>query len=442
MPGFALRLPSSLVTLYQHLRTNLTLAVAVFMMALAFSFSAGFAVGASYPRVLGRQTTHQALPLVPPDPNPEQPLRKYSIQNLQQYPYQLSTITLERILETNPDFTAYLFSYKTLGKKMTGQLNLPRVPADQELPVIIMVRGYVDPEEFQTGVGTAGVAREFAKAGYVTIAPDFLGFGGSDPAGPGWEERFEKPVNMIELIQSVRKHSAFTFKEKTVKINPQQLGVWAHSNGGQISLTTLEALGEPIPTTLWAPVTAAFPYSVLFYSDEMDDGGTSMRAAIAGFERAYNVEEYSLTQYISRLRGPLQLHQGTADDAVPKKWSDEFVKKIKQENDRRQRVSQQRQAEAAAAAALAMPSAQPTPVTASAAARPTQAATGAAILAEEELFPIGTISTQLVTADVFLLPIELNYFVYPNGNHFIRPGWDEAVARDLRFFDQHLRARR
>ncbi|MBW7944123.1 hypothetical protein H3C70_01885 [Patescibacteria group bacterium] len=446
-------------------------------LLIAGSFSLGFLFGSNYPKVLGRQTVKANLPIVPPDPFPDQPLRKYSIQNLQSYPFQVSEITLEKVLEKRPEFTAYLFSYKTLGKKMTGQMNIPNQAAEKELPVIVMIRGYVDVEEYHTGMGTAPVAAEFAKAGYVTVAPDFLGFGGSDPAGPGWEERFEKPVNVIELIKSIRLHNQLVFKDTTFKINPQQMGLWAHSNGGQISLSTLEALGESIPLAVWAPVTAPFPYSVLFYSDEMEDGGAAMRATVAGFESIYNVQEYSLTQYIDRLMGPIQLHQGTADEEVPKKWSDEFIKKIKQENERRvlaqeeltkklaQAEAERKAAIAATASSLpspilvaaASPSASPlavgTPATSAGtlAIGSTSAASGAAIASgstsliladtQPSAGNLSDVSTSMKVENIFLKPIELNYFVYQGGNHFIRPGWEEAVARDLKFFDQYVRSR-
>jgi hypothetical protein len=438
------------------------------------SFSLGFLFGSQYPKVLGRQTSRQVLPVRPPDPHPDEPLRKYSIQNLQSYPFQVSEINLDRVLEKNASFTSYVFSYRTLGKKMTGQINIPTESTDKPFPVIVMVRGYVDPEQYKTGEGTRYVAAEFARAGYVTVAPDFLGFGGSDPSGPGWEERFEKPVNVIELIKSLRLHSQLEFKKQFFPINPQKMGIWAHSNGGQITLSTLEALGEPIPATLWAPVTAPFPYSVLYYSDEMDDGGRGMRSAVAGFESLYNVQEYSWTQYMNRLRGPIQLHQGTADDAVPLKWSDEFVRKVSDENDRRQ----QKQLELAAkikaeeeskkistaaasvspspltsirpATASAIPSLSPNPSLvpsllpspiASASTTPALDApfistpSTALILAESgQDKAITEISSSIKVEDVYLQPIDINYFVYKGGNHAIRPGWEDAVARDLRFF--------
>lgn len=34
--------------------------------------------------------------------------------------------------------------------------------------------------------------------------------------------------------------------------------------------------------------------------------------------------------YIDKINSPVQLHQGTADEAVPFKWNDDFVKKLKE----------------------------------------------------------------------------------------------------------------
>ena len=91
-------------------------------------------------------------------------------------------------------------------------------------------------------------------------------------------------------------------------------------------------MGQPIPTTLWAPVTAPFPYSVLYFSDEEEDEGKASRANVALFEKNYNSADFSLTQHLDLLKGPLQIHQGLADEAVPYLWNREFRDKIVKEN--------------------------------------------------------------------------------------------------------------
>jgi len=106
--------------------------------------------------------------------------------------------------------------------------------------------------------------------------------------------------------------------------SPDGFGV----NGGQVALSVLEITQQPYPTTLWAPVSKPFPYSILYYTDEFDDEGKALRHELAQFEKEYDVRRFSITDYLEQIKAPLQLHQGTADDAVPQAWSDELVERL------------------------------------------------------------------------------------------------------------------
>ena len=78
-----------------------------------------------------------------------------------------------------------------------------------------------------------------------------------------------------------------------------------------------------------APVSKPFPYSILYYTDESDDGGKLIRKELAKFEDQYNTDLYSITEYFDRIKAPIQLHQGTYDDAVSKDWSNTLIKTLK-----------------------------------------------------------------------------------------------------------------
>lgn len=313
-------------------------------------------------------------------PAPELPLLKYSLINMQTYPYQGSQITVNEQISSSADFDSYLFSYQTLNKTMTGQLNIPTTPAPKTgYPVVIMIRGWVPEETYVTGTGTKSAAAVLAKNGYVTLAPDFFGYGDSDPEVlDTWEARFQKPINIVELIKTIQLNPLLSINDQVVELNPnhEEMHIWAHSNGGQISLAALEISGLPIKTSLWAPVTAPFPYSILFFSDEHQDEGKKMRKWLSLFEDEYDVFEFSITQHLDQLRAPLQIHQGTSDDAVPVSWNDEFIEKIELENKRRLES----------------------------------------------------------TDSAKLAPIEINYFRYPGANHNLQPNWNQAIHRDLVFF--------
>lgn len=297
-----------------------------------------------------------------PTPVPT-PLARYSVENLANANISPGKFQIVETLEENDLFTAYKFKFTFNPEidggtmKMTsGQINIPTEPGSY--PIVMMFRGYVDSTLYATGIGTRNGARVFAENGFVTIAPDFLGYADSDTeAGNIFESRFQTYTTAISLMNSL---------DQINNWNGKDVFIWAHSNGGQIALTVLEATGVNYPTTLWAPVTKPFPYSVLYYTDESADRGKFIRRELSKFEAIYNADEFAITDYIDRIKAPIQLHQGTADDAIPVDWSNQFISQLE------------------------------------------------------------------------LAEIEHEYFVYPGGDHNMRPHWDTVIERDIEFFRKHL----
>lgn len=256
----------------------------------------------------------------PSAPAPKElPLDVYSIENLSKVKATPSMINLQKVLKDDKDFTSYLFSLtfppnpaKSEKKKVTGQINIPK--GEGPYPVVVMLRGYVDQKIYKTGDGTRRAGEYFAKNGFISLAPDFLGYGQSDEeAGNIFESRFQTYTTALALLNSLGSLNLW---------NKSDIFLWGHSNGGQIAISILEATGADYPTTLWAPVSKPFPYSVLYYTDESDDKGKLIRSELAKFEDLYNPDLYSIHKYFDRIKAPIQLHQGAADDAVPRQWSD------------------------------------------------------------------------------------------------------------------------
>jgi pimeloyl-ACP methyl ester carboxylesterase len=346
----------------------------------------------AFPNPLGPQAT----------PEPPRPLLQYAIPRLAEHQPETSTFEVLEVLADEEEFTSYLFTYTTRNKKMSGQLNVPKqFENPYSIPTIVMIRGFVPIGIFKTGVGTRNGAAYYARHGYMTVAPDFFGYGLSDPEPDDtWLARFEKPLTVIDLLASLEQNP-ITIPSDLSDLPPDSprrvkagaMGLWGHSNGGQIALSVLEALEKPIPTTLWAPVTAPFPYSILFFTDEMEDEGKSSRKMISLFEDLYDVYDFTLTKHLDRLHAPLQLHHGTADDAALYAWSKEFSDKVKVENKRRSELLE---------TYTSSPSAE-------------------AINLEK------------------LQPIDLTFYTYAGADHNLSPGWDTVVERDLNFFDTHVK---
>jgi dipeptidyl aminopeptidase/acylaminoacyl peptidase len=215
-------------------------------------------------------------------------------------------------MQFSPDFSQNL-------KTTSGVINIPKEGGP--FPVIVMFRGYVNQETYLMGQGTSPSAAVFAQNGFITIAPDFLGYGESDiEASNIFETRFQTYVTAVTTIKSANSIKQWDGKN---------ILIWGHSNGGQIALTTLEITGGTYPTVLWAPVAKPFPFSILAYLDEADDGGKLIIGELSEFNDTYDAGKFSLTNYFDKIIAPIQLNQGTNDDAVPFWWSDSLVKALK-----------------------------------------------------------------------------------------------------------------
>jgi len=251
------------------------------------------------------------------------PLDKYTIENLGKRSYS-SEIFIDEPIATAAAYTKYKFHFDSDGKNVTGIAHIPKDKGPY--PVLLQLRGYVDPKGYQPGMGTAPTARVFAQNGYASFAPDGLGYGGSDnPSLDVFEERFQTLTTALNLLSAIERWARGTGK----------IGIWGHSNGGQQALTILEVSQKRIPTVLWAPVTKPFPYSILYFTDDIPDHGKALRKVTANFEKIYDAELYSLTNYLDRITAPIQMHQGGIDGTVPQKWSDDFVASLKSQDPNR-----------------------------------------------------------------------------------------------------------
>lgn len=262
----------------------------------------------------------------------EKPLDKYTFANLKRRRFEDDgQITLGRVLDDKNNFTSQIFYYQSDWKKVSGLLNVPK--EEGEYPVIVMLRGFVPKENYATGIGTKRAGEVFVQNGFITLAPDFLGFAESDkPSKNSIEERFQTYTSVLNLLSSINSFNEGLDASYSgrIKADTSKVGIWGHSNGGQIALSVLEISGKSFPTVLWAPVSKPFPYSILYYTDEFDDHGKALRKVVADFEKDYDVELYSPMNFLSWIEAPIQIHQGSDDDSVPKKWSDDLYEKLQE----------------------------------------------------------------------------------------------------------------
>lgn len=268
------------------------------------------------------------------------PLLAYTFENLKKTSFPKTQITLEDVVEENEDSVSQIFYYsvpRTPGSKIlekaSGLMNVPKKSG--EYPVIIMLRGFVPDNIYKPGIGTERVAQVLAKDGFITLAPDFLGFGTSaSPSADPFENRFQTYTTALTLLSSLPTLNSGLDASYSGRITPDlgKIGIWGHSNGGHIALSTLAISGVAYPTVLWAPVSTSFPYSIFYYTDEADDQGKALRKTLAGFEDIYDTGLFSPTNYYKWIKAPIGINQGMDDQEVPYWWSDNLASTLKKED--------------------------------------------------------------------------------------------------------------
>lgn len=259
----------------------------------------------------------------------EKPLDKYTFERLKRKKFISSPIQIGKKVQDGEAFVSYLFYFSDDGKKVSGLMNVPKT--EGTYPVIVMFRGFVPKEKYASGEGTYHSAEFFAQNGFITLAPDFLGYGESDkPSNDSMEERFQTYTTVLSLLSSIPNlnQALKNIENGIVRAKVENIGIWGHSNGGHIALSILAISGKNYPTVLWNPVSKAFPYSILFFTDDFDDHGKALRRVLADFEKEYDAEKYSPSNYYKWITAPVQLHQAIDDEAVPKKWSDQLEEEL------------------------------------------------------------------------------------------------------------------
>ena len=130
------------------------------------------------------------------------------------------------MISTGEAYKQVLIEYPSDGLRITGVMNIPRGLGP--FPVVIIDHGYFKPAEYKTGDGTSRAADAFARRGYLTIAPDYRCYAGSQcGANPFYIGYAIDVLNLIAQLSSLP-------DADTIRI-----GIWGHSMGGGITLRVL-----------------------------------------------------------------------------------------------------------------------------------------------------------------------------------------------------------
>ena len=194
--------------------------------------------------------------------------------------------------------------YPSDGLQISGMMTVP--VGEGPFPVLLLNHGDIPPERYQTGDGTNEAADFLARAGYLTVAPDYRGYAGvplevEDPRL--MHHRPELAIDVLNLVASV----------PTVEgADSKRMGLWGHSLGAEMGLRVLEADRNGLirAAVLWAPSAPDVNANNAFYTPE----------ETPPLPEALN-RALSPLYHVNLIGAPVSLHQAQADTQVKPEWS-------------------------------------------------------------------------------------------------------------------------
>ncbi len=257
-----------------------------------------------------------------------------SIDALRARPYGGGGVRITKTVVTNEAYKQVLVEYLSDGLKITGVMNIPRGAGP--FPVVVMDHGYFKPAEYKTGDGTSRAADAFARRGYLTIAPDYRCYAGSQcGANPLYVGYAIDVLNLIAQLPSIP------------DADTTRIGIWGHSMGGGITIRVL-AINDSIKVaSLYGALSAddevhycwligcrtptaptALPRDVLRQADRLAEAdpdflqSTSPVTNSSPLGRLHDIFlKSSPSRNLANITAAVIIHHGEADDIVPIQWS-------------------------------------------------------------------------------------------------------------------------
>lgn len=257
-----------------------------------------------------------AAPTISPNP--------VSIQALIARKYDGRDLVLGREGGSTSAYRQYYITYRGDGLKISGRITVP--PGKGPFPAVVLAHGYVDPAEYTNGQTMLRERDYLGRRGYVTLHVDYRNHAQSsrDPKAEG-DLRLGYTVDTINAALALQRDS---------RVDPDRIALVGRSMGGGVLYNAIVVRpGLFKAAVAYAPVSsdAVDNFDKWVRPDDSRSGAAAKVIAAIGTpeNQPKNWAAVSPRTYFSRVKTPLMIHHGTADEECPIAWSEQTVETMK-----------------------------------------------------------------------------------------------------------------
>ncbi len=257
-----------------------------------------------------------------------------SIDYMRKQNYPGSDLQIEQTLSPGSNYNQYIASYKSENLKIYGLLTVPfgKRPT-HGWPAIIFIHGYIRPSTYKTTELYVPYVRNLAKNGYIVFKPDFRGHDKSEGKP---DSQYFSPSYTIDIL------NAMASVKRYPDTNPEKIGMWGHSDGGNVILRSVVVNKTDIKAAvIWGGVVA--PYTDLTtnwqlrvpYHQPIEDlkiENNHLPEILAEYGTPSSNPNFWKTieplNYLADITTPIQLDTGDSDEQVPPDFSLKLKNKL------------------------------------------------------------------------------------------------------------------
>lgn len=252
-------------------------------------------------------------PAAPPAPGAVRPTLT-SLDDLAAQPPDGTDVRYVREVGSTDAFQRYEITFRSSGRLVTGSLTRPR--GRGPFPAVVTNHGFIPPDNYRIGQGLVEDEQALARAGFVSLHPDYRGYGGSDPLLP-----LEHELRLVYTQDAVNAAAAL----RTLSfVDPGRLAMVGRSMGGGITLNAITSHPRVVRAAVaYAPVSSDFVEGIDVLT--RPGGEADVQAMFDAFGTPDDdpdfYEALSSRSRFDQVRAAVLLQHGTADDVCPERWS-------------------------------------------------------------------------------------------------------------------------